>query len=404
MTSPSKPVFIIGAGLSGLALAQGLHQAGIPILVYERHDAQQDLNSGYRIRMDGEAIEGLKGILPAATFDRVMSSTAIELPFGGAFGAVEGEEREFGGIRVPGRPSHENNSNLRAMPGNAPPIERSLLHLALSTGIEEYITYGKTLDLYASNEQGVKACFTDGSRSEIGSLLVGADGVNSKVVEQLVGSRTWQRDLDFRVIWGRTVITPEVERAVDPLLLHRFRIVIDDSRKPDDYAFMVTEAMRYDPPDDKPTPNIPWLIAGWGPRFHEKLPPSELSTKLTAHWKGSFAALLQHQDPAVSIMRDIQTTDPETGPPQWHANPRVTVVGDAIHPMSVTGGKGASIALKDAVTLASILTKTMSASGWRMEDVASYETTMREYATAAIRGSLERGIKAFGIKPLQPRG
>ena len=382
MTTPSNSVIIIGAELSGLALAHGLHRAGIPTLVYERHDAKQDLTSGYRIRMDGDTMQGLRSMIPAETFDQVKSSTTIELPFGGACGAIKSKERDFGGIRVAGRASHESNPNLCDMPRNTPPIERSLLHLALSTGIEEHNNYGKTFDSYSSEEHGVTAHFTDGSSSEKGSLLLGADGVHSKVVEQLVGPRTWQGNLNFRVIWGRTMITPEVERTVDPFLLSRFRIVINDSLRPTDYAFMVTEAMRFDTPAGRPAPSIPWLIGGWGPRFHEDLKPSKLSKKLAAHWKDSFASTIDHQDPSVSIMRDVHTTDPEIGPPSWPTDPRDTAVGDAIHPMSVAGGRGASTALKDAVTLAGTLTNTMSASGWRTEDIAVYERTMSDQRIA----------------------
>lgn len=34
--SPELPVMIVGAGTGGLALAHGLHRAGIPVRVYER--------------------------------------------------------------------------------------------------------------------------------------------------------------------------------------------------------------------------------------------------------------------------------------------------------------------------------------------------------------------------------
>ena len=47
MTSSSKPVIIIGAGMAGLACATWLHRAGRAVLVLEAADA-----AGGRVRTD----------------------------------------------------------------------------------------------------------------------------------------------------------------------------------------------------------------------------------------------------------------------------------------------------------------------------------------------------------------
>ena len=48
-------VVIIGAGLGGLCLAQGLRTAGIPVQVYERDARPGSRWEGYRDRMLGRA-------------------------------------------------------------------------------------------------------------------------------------------------------------------------------------------------------------------------------------------------------------------------------------------------------------------------------------------------------------
>jgi 2-polyprenyl-6-methoxyphenol hydroxylase-like FAD-dependent oxidoreductase len=44
-------VLLIGAGIGGLALAQGLKKAGIRFSVYERDDAPTSREQGYRLHI-----------------------------------------------------------------------------------------------------------------------------------------------------------------------------------------------------------------------------------------------------------------------------------------------------------------------------------------------------------------
>jgi 2-polyprenyl-6-methoxyphenol hydroxylase-like FAD-dependent oxidoreductase len=43
----SKPVFIIGAGVVGLTLAQGCREVGIPFQIYEQQEASTERNQGW---------------------------------------------------------------------------------------------------------------------------------------------------------------------------------------------------------------------------------------------------------------------------------------------------------------------------------------------------------------------
>jgi 2-polyprenyl-6-methoxyphenol hydroxylase-like FAD-dependent oxidoreductase len=56
-------VIVVGAGIGGLCLAQGLRQAGIDVYVYER--AAAVAVTGYRIRINEQGLTALRRCLPA---------------------------------------------------------------------------------------------------------------------------------------------------------------------------------------------------------------------------------------------------------------------------------------------------------------------------------------------------
>ncbi|MFG2833009.1 FAD-dependent oxidoreductase [Streptomyces sp. NPDC048434] len=76
--------------------------------------------------------------------------------------------------------------------------------------------------------------------------------------------------------------------------------------------------------------------------------------------------------------------------PAAHLAGRVTLLGDAIHPMSPAGGTGANTALRDAAVLADKLTAVRRPAG-PVSAVAAYETEMRRYGFAAVAESLRYG-------------
>ncbi len=45
-------VAVVGAGIGGLCLAQGLRRNGIEVTVYERDDALSSRGQGYRVHLD----------------------------------------------------------------------------------------------------------------------------------------------------------------------------------------------------------------------------------------------------------------------------------------------------------------------------------------------------------------
>lgn len=71
------PVLICGAGISGLALAQGLLKAGILFRIFKPDHALNIRSQVYRVRINGTATAVLKQVLTPPLFDRLQGSCAI---------------------------------------------------------------------------------------------------------------------------------------------------------------------------------------------------------------------------------------------------------------------------------------------------------------------------------------
>src|SRR4051812_30860009 len=67
-------VLIAGAGLSGLALAQGLRKHGHTAEVFER-DADLTRKTGYMLHMNGFGGEGLRTCLPDELYDLYLDTS-----------------------------------------------------------------------------------------------------------------------------------------------------------------------------------------------------------------------------------------------------------------------------------------------------------------------------------------
>jgi 2-polyprenyl-6-methoxyphenol hydroxylase-like FAD-dependent oxidoreductase len=123
--------------------------------------------------------------------------------------------------------------------------------------------------------------------------------------------------------------------------------------------------------------------------------PAELAIEMASQWHPSVRSLIELQDPSFTIGMRIYSADPNIE--AWTPSGRVTVMGDAVHLMSVCGGVGAVAALNDAHTLV----KVISEEGVSISSIGKYEEKMRDFAKVCIQRSYEVGRELLAVPDFQ---
>lgn len=203
MADQPKPVrvAVIGGGIAGLLLGQLLSSApGIDAHVFERYENEDSL-SGYRIQLGLEILNLLKTHLPPETWAKVLPSVA-KTPKEGYYHSCF--------MRPDG---HVFYTYLPEEFRKTAAVSRLRLRKGLLYESEKWLTTGKKFTTYQELQDGtIKADFADGS-SHVCDLIVGADGITSRVRRTLLPSiQTVQTDLV--IIYFKVPYTREVESMI----------------------------------------------------------------------------------------------------------------------------------------------------------------------------------------------
>src|SRR5260370_16744086 len=168
-------VVIIGGGIGGLCLAQGLKAAGVSVAVYERNSSDGGIE-GYRIHINPVGSHALHECLPPVLWEAFIA--AARKPSLG-MGYLTEQLQELMVI------ANRSTSNGEGSPIDAHyPVSRIALRRLLLAGLEDVVRFDKVFERYERTHDGkVTAYFTDGT-SDTGDVLVGADGANSRVRKQ----------------------------------------------------------------------------------------------------------------------------------------------------------------------------------------------------------------------------
>jgi 2-polyprenyl-6-methoxyphenol hydroxylase-like FAD-dependent oxidoreductase len=178
MTIPQQlHIMIIGGGIGGLCLAQGLRHAGIPVTVYERTKVRTDWLQGYRIHINPHGSRALHDCLPPAIWQRFLDSVSLnEGGIGFATEQLDDLVRFTGAEILP-----------EADPADAHyGASRISLREVLLSDLDDVVRLGKAFERYEIGaDERVTAHFSDGT-SATADILIGADGANSRVRQQLL--------------------------------------------------------------------------------------------------------------------------------------------------------------------------------------------------------------------------
>ncbi|TKA80706.1 hypothetical protein B0A55_03701 [Friedmanniomyces simplex] len=356
-------VLIIGAGTTGLLLAQGLKQAGINAIICER-----DLGERYKTRPREWgmtlhwASEAIARVLPPELRERIHEACCD--PY------YRPAEEDADLVHYAG---HTGEPLFKTPAANAMSVSRSKMRRLFSEGLD--IKYGRRLDRIEERGSRVTAYFEDGG-SITADLVVGCDGAKSVVREMLVGkdaARVSYMDINmFNFPANFDAETARLIRSQHPIFFNCIH--------PKGWMYMMRVQNVKDPSDA-----ASWLFQSlftWqGPPGSEELDTQEKRTS----WLKSKSA--EYAEPWRTILSSIPA-DATFGidrvtlwrPVDWSSSPlagKVTCAGDAAHSMPPFRGQGLNNGLEDAAQLTERLVKAgASADGWR-EAILGYDEEMR---------------------------
>ena len=382
MSPTRKPVLISGAGLAALLFAQSLRLSGIPFKMFERDASFAFRAQGYRLRLSNEGIDAIESVLGKEHFkqfwDKCGKTAGAHMA---VFDAVTGEKISSAPPAV-----------ITARGSNVIGISRGDMRQIFAEGCEGHIEWSKQVTGYELTGDGVKAIFADGTTSVEGSMLVAADGIYSRIAKQLSGGRLKVYNTGATGIHGQASST--AYRGLGEGVF-----VMKDTSRPSGSIFVITNVRSGD--KDDPSVQLGWTMGGQPGVIQ---PPNNdfsfvgkeaaaIAKSLTKDWHPRFKPLFDEMNEAESAFWKITCSTP-SGVPEWPNEPRVTVIGDAVHSMTPAGGIGANTAVQDSALLGRLLRE---ADGCRPGITAAYEKEMRVYASAAVHQSLSMATRDFGV-------
>ena len=400
-------VLVIGGGIGGLCLAQGLKGAGVSVAVYERNRARNDWLQGYRIHIDPHGSRALHECLPRERWDAFIATAGK--PTAG-FGFLTERLRE---LLFLGRDLIAGDENDPVASHHS--ISRITLRQVLLGGMDDLIHTGKEFVKYERTPDGkVRAVFSDGT-SATGDVLVAADGANSKVRQQYL-PQAHRIDTGVVAIAGKLPLNEEtrawlprrlytsVNNVMAPKDCFLFVAVWEGDRKRLEVAAPAGIGSNDEDPGlpagmlfDNTQDYVFWAYAAKGGAY----PATDLESgdgrtlqrlveSMIRDWHPSLIKLVAESDPSTIAPVRIRSMAPVE---PWQTT-NVTLIGDAIHNMTPMAGIGANTALRDASLLCRKLAATDRGQSPLLPALGEYEREMLDYGFAAVKLSLRNAHQA----------
>jgi len=347
MVSGSRgSVLVVGGGIGGLTAAIALRRAGFVVRVLERAETLRPVGAGLTVQPNA-----------LSALDHVDLGDAV----------ARAGTRLCHGILRSWRGRELSHMRLdEVAPGLSAPVgihRATLQGLLLDALPEEVVRLGAEVTAVAQEGDEVVATLAGGATLRA-DLLVGADGIHSMVRRSLHGDQPpryagytcWRGVLARRDGWPHDRVTESWGPG------RRVGLVpVDGDRL---YWFAVLDAPRGGRDTGGASAAVQEMVGGW----FDPVPAIVAAT------------------PEADIRRD----DIEDRPPLevWGCG-RITLLGDAAHPMTPNMGQGACQAIEDAVVLAHLL-----GHGDPVAALRSYEARRRPRTRWFVESSWRIGATA----------
>jgi salicylate hydroxylase len=349
-----KPrVLIAGAGICGLTTALAMLRRGFDVQAFEQAAELRELGAGLQLSANGTRVlielglsETMRRIVcePAGKEIRLWNTGQTWQPFDFGAGSVE----RYG---APYWMAHRGDFHTVLLDA-----VRAFNPAAVRTGVN---CIG-----FEQNDDGVTLHLADGERIA-GDVLIGADGVHSRIRQQMFGQGHAQFTgiMAWRGLVPMERLPPHMRRLVGTNWVGRGGHVVTYPLRRGEILNFVGVVERDD-----------WQVESWTERGTREECARDL-----AGW---------HED-VQSIIRAIDV------PFKWallgreplanYAQGRVCLAGDAAHPTLPFLAQGANMAIEDAM----VLTRCIEAFGDITTALRHYETARLERTAAIVRGSAD---------------
>jgi len=239
----------------------------------------------------------------------------------------------------------------------------------------------------------VHVTFADGSSAQ-GRLLVGADGIKSRVRRVLQPNRRLL-DLERWIVWGRTLLTERLCGQMTEDQLSWFMALDKEAN----VQFVVepmtwTKSAKEKLGNMLPNPqDYLYFALCLAPGRH--LPKTaqerkELIGTVTKAWHPALRLVFDEASYELSACVSVLSSKPDIEIHSSSQNAKVTLIGDSAHAMSPMGGAGGNTAILNAVDLV----ETISQYGLTTSEIIrEFEARMEKRAKDNIEHSFKGGQK-----------
>ena len=389
-------VAIVGGGIGGVALAVACLHRGIPFTLYERDSGFDTRSQGYGLTLQ-QASKAIEGLGLFSLEGGVVSTRHLVHT---TKGDVVGEW----GMRKWMQSDEQSLQKLSSSKRTNVHIARQSLRLALLGQLGAQVpvqwnhqlvdfkeTLGEGVDLTFHVKGQAKGQENEGIKIAKADLVVGADGIRSTVRKLLVDEEAAPlRYLGCMVILG--ICPLKNLNGLKHDLLDSATVF--QTANGNERIYMMPYS----------SDSVMWQLSFPMPEGEAK----ELSAKGVTALKEEACRRTQWHHPIPQILAATQVAQ-VSGYPVYDRElmtselleqaGKVTLIGDAAHPMSPFKGQGANQALLDALALARSITKgcqppsewheSWKKTGIRDSVLTSFEAEMLERSASKVKGSAE---------------